>query len=56
VSQFIANRVLGHSLHGLERIYDRNSYLDEKAEALEAWGDYLRRVVGEAGENVRAIG
>ena len=30
----IAERVLGHKQHGVESIYDRHRYRDEKADAL----------------------
>ena len=30
-----AERVLGHAIGGVEQIYDRHSYADEKAAALE---------------------
>ena len=30
----IAERVLGHAIKGVEGIYDRHSYRDEKADAL----------------------
>jgi integrase len=52
----VIDRVLGHSFAGLRAVYMKHDYRTQKTEALEAWGEYLRRVVGEAGENVRAIG
>jgi integrase len=52
----LIDRVLGHAYGGLRAVYQKHDYAQKKTEALEAWGDYLRRVVGEAGENVRAIG
>jgi integrase len=41
----VAEKVLGHSLGSLVRVYDRHDYLDEKREALEAWSNRLLRVV-----------
>ena len=32
----ISERVLGHALQGVEGVYDRHSYRDEKAHALKA--------------------
>lgn len=52
----VIDKVLGHSFAGLRAVYMKHDYRTQKAEALEAWGEYLRLVVGEAGDNVRAIG
>lgn len=46
VSEFVADRVLGHALPGLQRIYNQYRYLDEKAEALERWSQELTTIVG----------
>jgi RNA:NAD 2'-phosphotransferase (TPT1/KptA family) len=41
VASEIAERVLNHTPQGIEAVYDRHGYLDEKRKALEAWSDYL---------------
>jgi integrase len=43
----IAERVLGHSVSKLERVYNRHSYRQEKARALQAWADRLLAIVGD---------
>jgi integrase len=55
VPEFIADRVLGHAMPGLQRVYNHYRYLDEKAEALEGWSKDLTAIVGERGENVRVL-
>lgn len=45
VPPHIAELVIGHSLRGVVKIYDRYDYLDEKRDALERWGDCLARIV-----------
>jgi hypothetical protein len=35
VRPVIAERVLGHALQGVEHVYDRHGYSDEKADALQ---------------------
>jgi integrase len=48
-----AERVLGHALPGLEGTYNRFSYEDEKAHALERLASLIERIVnGEPGDNV----
>ncbi len=46
VDDVIAERVLGHKLQGVLKIYNRHDYLREKKEALEAWEKKLRLIVG----------
>ena len=44
VRRFIISKVLGHSAHegaAVTAVYDRNEYLAEKREALEAWGRHI---------------
>jgi integrase len=43
----IAERVLGHSVSKIERVYNRHSYRAEKARALQAWSDRLMQIVGD---------
>lgn len=42
VSSEVAERVLGHLPGGIASVYDKYEYLDEKREALEAWGKKLK--------------
>jgi hypothetical protein len=41
----IAERVLGHVIGGVEGVYDRHSYLDEKADALRKLAALIQNVV-----------
>jgi hypothetical protein len=46
---------LNHAVGPVTEAYDLHTYVDEKAEALQAWADTLARTVGEAPSNVRPI-
>jgi integrase len=41
----VSERVLGHAIQGVEGVYDRYSYNDEKAEALEKLAGLVERIV-----------
>ena len=41
----IAERVLGHAIAGVEGVYDRHGYDDEKAKALEALASLVERII-----------
>lgn len=41
VDPVVSERVLGHLPRGIERVYDVHDYIDQKREALEAWGDLV---------------
>ena len=41
----IAERVLNHAMTKLERTYNRHSYRQEKAQALQRWADHLMGLV-----------
>jgi hypothetical protein len=58
VSPHIAELVIGHSIGGIVKVYDRYDYVEEKREALTRWADYLLTVVGERprSDNVIPIG
>ena len=45
---------MGHKLSGVEGIYDRHTYFDERKEALEKWARFL--VACEVGGTVVSIG
>ena len=49
----IAERVLGHTIKGVEGVYDRHAYEAEKAHALEALAGWIERIVNPPqGKNV----
>lgn len=39
------NRLAGRSKAGSAKVYQRHQYLDEKTEAMQAWGSFLERIV-----------
>ena len=50
-----AERVMGHVLTGVEGVYDRHSYCDEKAEALAKLAGLIARIIDPPSENVVAL-
>ena len=48
----IAERVMGHAIKGVEGVYDRHSYRDEKADALKRLAGLLDTILNQPGENV----
>jgi len=52
VSRFVLSRVLNHADSSVTGIYDRHEYLDEKRQALDAWGQFIETLTGPAGANV----
>lgn len=46
VDDVVAERVLGHKLQGVLKVYNRHSYIKEKRHALEKWEGKLRQIVG----------
>ena len=51
----IAERVMGHAITGVEGVYDRHSYRDEKADALKRLAGLLDTILNPPGENVVAL-
>jgi integrase len=51
----ISERVLGHSIRGVEGIYDRHSYRDEKAHALQALAGLVATIINPPADNVVAL-
>ena len=51
----IAERVLGHAIPGVEGVYDRHHYADEKAEALTRLAGLVANIVDPPQGNVIAI-
>jgi hypothetical protein len=48
--------VLNHAEGGVTKIYVRHGFLDEKRQALEAWGRHVEHLLGpETGDNVVPI-
>lgn len=47
VPPHIAELVIGHSIRGVIKVYDRYDYLSERREALTRWADHLLTLVGE---------
>jgi hypothetical protein len=45
VQRDIAERVLGHAIPGVEGIYDRHDWMDEKADALARLATYIEGIV-----------
>ena len=48
----VAERVMGHTIEGVEGVYDRHSYRDEKAQALAALAALVRDIVNPPPANV----
>jgi len=48
----VAERVLGHALQGVEGIYDRHCYSDEKAAALATLAALVDRILAGPSDNV----
>jgi integrase len=51
----IAERVLGHSIRGVEGVYDRHSYREEKAKALIALAAVIHNILRPANANVAKL-
>lgn len=48
----IAERVLGHAIVGVEGVYDRHHYLDEKADAMVRLAGLIKTIISPAEANV----
>lgn len=55
VDPVVARKVLNHSLAGMDRVYDRHSYADEKRQALTLWANHLAAVIKGKRAKVRPI-
>jgi integrase len=53
VQPHIAERCLNHKLKGVEGIYDRHDYFEERKAALNAWADLLAQL--ESGEREKIV-
>jgi hypothetical protein len=47
VPPHIAELVIGHSIGGIVKVYDRYDYLTEKREALTRWADHLMSIASD---------
>jgi integrase len=52
VSGEVAERVLGHTIGGVEEIYNRHEYREEKAHALRALAGLIDNIVNPPADNV----
>lgn len=51
----VGERVMGHAIQGVEGVYDRHSYRDEKADALRRLAGLLETILNPQAENVVPI-
>ena len=51
----VAERVMGHAIHGVEGVYDRHSYRDEKADALKRLAGLIALILDPPAENVTPL-
>jgi integrase len=51
----ISERVLGHVIAGVEGVYDRHSYADEKRDALEKLATMIERILNSLPPNVQPL-
>jgi integrase len=52
VEQHVRERVIGHGPKGLQRVYDRYEYLDEKRRCLELWQTRLSGILSPTPDNI----
>jgi integrase len=55
ISSDHAERVMGHAIDGVEGVYDRHSYADEKAHALQRLSDLIESIINPPEGNVVAL-
>jgi integrase len=53
ISDRVAEQVLGHAVVGIEGIYNRSKYLDQKADALQRLADFIEQLVDPGGARER---
>jgi hypothetical protein len=46
VDPFVRRRVLNHALTGVDAVYDRHDYLEQKRRALDIWATELAHISG----------
>ncbi|NQU59179.1 MAG: tyrosine-type recombinase/integrase [Rhodospirillales bacterium] len=50
IAPHVADKILNHqsgTISGVAAVYQRHEYIDERQDALEAWGNYLQTVLGK---------
>ena len=52
----ISELVLGHSIKGIQQVYDRHSYFEEKSHALAALAQLIETILSPPADNVVALG
>jgi integrase len=55
ISSEHAERVMGHAINGVEGVYDRHEYRDEKSEALARLAALIERIVSGPDEKVAVL-
>ena len=55
VTEEAREAVMAHVRPGIKGVYDKHEYLDEKREALEAWGNRLQIILYGTPSNVVAL-
>jgi hypothetical protein len=55
VSSEVAERVLGHTIGGVEEIYNRHEYREEKAHALRSLAGLIEKIVNPPADNVVSL-
>ena len=53
VAPYIAERCLNHAIKGVEGIYNRHDFFDERKDALQKWADLLDEI--ERGEDKKVV-
>ena len=51
----VGERVMGHAIQGVEGVYDRHSYREEKADALKRLAGQIELVLNPPADNVTPI-
>jgi hypothetical protein len=51
VPEAVSERILDHTMRGIQRVYNVYEYLDERREALEAWAIELQSIVSPPPDN-----
>ena len=55
VPDHIAERTLGHQLQGVQAVYNRHSYFEEKSNALQQLGHFVDTIINPPPPNVVTI-
>lgn len=55
IDDVVAEKVLGHQLQGILKVYNRHGYDQEKRSALTAWENRLRRILGMEVETGKVV-